>query len=85
MGWYWALVFLLAAGIDWLYVKWAQAATSRKAVQAMVTAAFIQIAGVLSVLLYVADPVLMVPNVVGHSLGSYLAVRYSNENARQPS
>lgn len=76
------LVLALGVVIDGLYVIWAKASTSGRALLAAVTSAGIQLFGLLAIYLAINDLVLLIPSILGHGLGSYLTVKY-HENARQ--
>lgn len=81
MTWYGVLgTFGLALVVDYLYVLWTRAAMARQSVRAGISSGLLQIVAATSTIIYVTNPWLLIPNVLGHSLGSYLAVKYGEQD-----
>ena len=72
----WILVFVACAALDILYVKWTVLVHKKAAIRVAIISAVIQVIGMTAVLAIVADRNLLAANVLGHSLGSYLGIRF---------
>ncbi len=69
-------VMCLCAAIDILYCVWTSAVHSNRHWVAAATSASIQLVGIGMVLMIIGDRWLLIPNVLGHALGSYIGVRW---------
>ncbi len=71
------LVLILCVVVDWLYVGWTLHAVAGKAGAAAVFSGALALVGSTGTLLYISEPALIVPFVLGHVIGSYTAVKYA--------
>lgn len=73
--WKATLIFLLDAGIDWVWAKYNIACADRRPLQASTLAAIIISIGSVSTLMFVHDNWLILPGAAGAFVGTYIAVK----------
>lgn len=70
-----ALLFVTSFLSETAYVRWTLAAVAGQPVKAAMYSGAIQLVGLTGLVLVVYSPWLIIPGVLGHAAGSYLAVR----------
>lgn len=69
-------VFLLCAVIEFLYARWAIAVQHQRAALAGLMAGLLQTPVVVGLLTVVMSGWYIIPNILGHAVGSYVTVRW---------
>ena len=74
------LVFIATFLADMCWTKYSISATERKAFEAALWSVAIIALGAFTLIVYVHNNWLLIPELIGAFLGTYLAVKHSNKN-----
>ena len=74
------IIFFISITIDILYVKWFVNATTKKPIQSAIYSGILTLFSCLFTVFIIENIYNIIPMIFGHSLGSYLAVKYEKNN-----
>lgn len=69
-------IFIVCCTMDILYIEWYRSQHEDREYSAAGYSMMIQVVALLGFLFAVKDPILVIPNILGHGIGSFLGTRW---------